>query len=70
MTEDNWITYTCIAFLFCVLILAIGYASNSYAQTVIAQCDDTGRCITTREILEVMLNYIQHLEMGMKGKCA
>lgn len=70
MPEDNWITVACFSLLGAVLVSAIFYASGAYAQTVVAQCDSQGICFTTREVLELMLNYIQQLEMIAKGKCA
>ena len=69
MTDDNWITFCCISLLLCVLAVAIGYSSGAFAQTVIAECDDKGMCVTTREIIELMLNYIQQLEMQITRKC-
>lgn len=69
MTDDNWITFSGIALLLCVLAIAIGYSSGAFAQTVIAQCDEAGRCVTTREIIEALLGYIQQLEMQITRKC-
>lgn len=66
----KWIDITCLMFLGFVLSAAVFYASNAFGQTVIAECRPDGVCFTTREVLELMLNYIQQLEVTVKGKCA
>jgi len=70
MTDDNWITFAGLTLLLTVLVFSVFYASGAFAQpTVIAQCDEHGICFTTREILELLMGYIQKLEIMAKGKC-